>query len=350
MEPTFAGVLRLLPGSVHPRLLGAVPSATKLDYGAGKMKRQHLALAAMVVVNLANGTFGFAIRQSPEDAQPRSAAARACDSGDMDACIVVAREYSLSLQPADLTQALQLYERACDGGSAIACQAAGGMLASEPLGRTDRQVLAGEYFARARAMYSTDCHRGNAAGCANLVEMHHAGQIKASKSDVSAWNAKVRSLYGAECDAGVAAACAALASYCARREDGRCFVSAHRKACDLGTAGACCVVGRVYREGSRGSRRNGAAAVQYLERACMGGDVSCCRDAAVEHQSGKHVRKSSARAVLLYERGCDGNQAESCWDVGVMLQVGNGVCADSERAARLLERACSLGLKDACRP
>lgn len=159
-----------------------------------------------------------------------------CSLGDADACMTVALERSLSANPDQVVSAISLYARLCKDERPDACQAAGGLYASDALGRQVERAK--PFFQRAQRSYERQCAANDGQGCANLVEMVDADQTS-ERHQRAKWDAKARRLLHRACVDGDGEACMQLAVYCERREDAQCRMEALRRACDWSVQQAC---------------------------------------------------------------------------------------------------------------
>lgn len=117
--------------------------------------------------------------------------------------------------------------------------------------------------------------------------------------------------------------------------------------CELGHAGSCGALGRMYFWGDHVAR-DGARALQIILRTCEAGLAQACADMGAAYSQGQGVAKDSARAVEFFRRACDSGDAEGCSGLAFMYATGAGVTADAARAVQLFQRGCDAGFAQAC--
>jgi TPR repeat protein len=147
--------------------------------------------------------------------------------------------------------------------------------------------------------------------------------------------------------------------------------------CDLGSAGSCALLGRMYEVGN-GVPRDLERAVRLLDKGCKGGATPACGRigelllGTPREEDGKkllqrscsggwvnactilgtHIVKTKSAAkvdlVDIFRRGCSGGDPEGCWTIGTLFQEGLGVRQNDAEAARYFETACSGGAKLGC--
>jgi TPR repeat protein len=193
--------------------------------------------------------------------------------------------------PAD---AVGLYTRACDEGSAMGCNNLGLAYVDGGLGQA-RDVAKGARLLQR----SCDLNPGS-MGCTNLGFLLHQGEVL-PKDELRALGLLTR-------------------------------------ACDAESWQGCYWLGEVY----AGSERNDPArALQVWERGCKGGDQKSCTGQALFLVLGKGVAKDTKRAVPLLETACKKEVAAACTLLGNLTIEGDGVARDVERAGRLYAKGCA---------
>ena len=218
-----------------------------------------------------------------------------CREGIPSACFRRAWSFWNRNQGIDRQYALELYETACQAGSAEACASAGHNLMASPDRAKD-----------AIALLERSCELRSGAGCAHLAFLSATGKL-AKKDDRRATQLYVRS-------------------------------------CDLGDALGCYNVGLMAEQG-RGGARNFSRAVAKYDEACAAGSSTACTNLGFLYEKGTGVKKDGARAVALYQRGCDGTRCQpsnlgGCLNVGRAYRDGIGVERDPKRAASIFQPAC----------
>jgi hypothetical protein len=153
-----------------------------------------------------------------------------------------------------------------------------------------------------------------------------------------------------QCDQGKAEACLSLAY---EYESGHNFpkdsaqaATLARRACDLGSAGGCGLLGWFYL--SKEVTGDPMETFQALRRGCDGRDAFGCYNLAYLYLQGTGVAKDLARAASLYEEACGYGAAGACATVGKLAADGNGVPRDLTKATTFLDKACDGGHGEAC--
>lgn len=159
---------------------------------------------------------------------------RACDHGDGEMCVMLAKKYEAGAESAgssDLARAATFLQRACEQGAATACL---------ELGRL-KQVGNGIDRDRAEAtrLFERSCSAGEPTGCTKAADMYRQG-----------W--------------GVAYSPAQAASL-------------YNRACNDDDPKSCRELSQLYRNGE-GVRKNDSEADRLLERACNMGSPSACTE------------------------------------------------------------------------
>lgn len=129
--------------------------------------------------------------------------------------------------------------------------------------------------------------------------------------------------------------------------DERKTASLFRRACEVGNAFGCSILGSMYEDGT-GVDVDGAKAITLYEQGCDGGDPSGCTSLGFVYEFGVGGQLDQAQAVANYAKGCEGGHAIGCGSLGFMYQNGNGVAVDIVRAVSLYERSCDLGDTTGC--
>jgi hypothetical protein len=180
---------------------------------------------------------------------------RACSGGELRACANLAsvrREGRLG-QPRDPSRAAELYEKACSGGIAFACT--GAAWSHVPAGGSSNPVLAASF-------YGKGCDLGDLDACAGL------GTCFARGTGVPPDTARARELFGRACEGHKGIGCKGLGDL-ARDVDPAQAVGFYRQSCDLGYAGGCSYLGDAM-VGGLGIPRDRARGLELLRRGCKG--------------------------------------------------------------------------------
>lgn len=121
--------------------------------------------------------------------------------------------------------------------------------------------------------------------------------------------------------------------------------SLYAKACDRAVADACYSLGLA--EMASEKKQDAAG---HFRRACAGGVAGGCNNLGLMYASGLGIPKDGARAVEFLEKGCEGGELRACANVGSRYVLGDGVAKDPERGERLIQHACKGGVAEACQP
>jgi serine/threonine-protein kinase len=155
------------------------------------------------------------------------------------------------------SEASPLLDKACSGGSAVACNDLGNLYHNG--NSVPKDGL------RAAALYSKACRTSPPQGCNTLGVMYHNGD-SVGQNDVSAAD-----LYSQACDAGDALGCFNLgSSYWSghgRAQDDTRAAALYSRACDAGDGAGCSNLGICYKYG-RGVGKNPDMARQLLIKGC----------------------------------------------------------------------------------
>jgi TPR repeat protein len=238
----------------------------------------------------------------------------------------------------DQEAANEIWRRACEGGYARACRAAG-YAHDHGLGMREPD------HARAVAFSRQACDGGDAAGCTNLGTLYEHGR------GVDPDPARAVAFYRQGCDGGNAAGCANLGTMYSRGlgvevDLGRA-VAFYRRGCDGGMARACTNLGVMYEYG-RGVELDHGRAVALYRQECDRGDATGCTNLGVMYEHGRGVKPDLGRAVELYRQGCAGGDARGCANLGFMYEHGRGVETEAGAAVALYRQGCDGGVARAC--
>jgi hypothetical protein len=238
-----------------------------------------LAVAVIVIVIVA-----FAVKRSPTQT-PES----------------LNKEANDALSRGDYTKAVDLFNKACDAGSAVSCVNLGYMYENgQGVTRDD---------SHAAALYSKGCDAGNALGCVNLGIMYEIGK-------------------------GVA-------------KDNSHAAALFSKGCDAGNARGCTNLGYMY-ENSQGVAKDDSRAATLYSEGCDAGNALGCVNLGYMYEKGKGVAKDDSHAVALYSEGCDAGNARGCSNLGNHYRFGLGVAKNVVKARQLLAKGCSMGNQWGC--
>ena len=170
--------------------------------------------------------------------------------------------------PSD-TRAVELYQRACDGGDMQGCMILGA--------KYEGGLGVARSETRAVELYEWACDRGAMQGCMVLGAKYEGGRGVA-QSDTRA-------------------------------------AELFQRACEGGEMRGCVNLGEIY-EGGRGVAQSDTRAAELFQRACDGGVMEGCVLLGAKYEGGRGVARDRARAVDLYRRACDGGVSWACDQLG----------------------------------
>ncbi len=261
---------------------------------------------------------------------------KACDGGNPLGCRCLGRLYVLgpSLSPS-VRKALLFLERACGGGDPEACQLIGRLHVEGKVTGAD-PVKAAAFFRKA-------CDGGHGGGCLDLGGMYRDGR------GVPRDAGKALELQRRACEAGAPMGCALVEQAQAAADRARPgALAAHLKACAGGVARACSEVGRAY-AGGDGVARNPDEAQRFFDRACDLGDGVACHDRGIVLVLGP--RKDKPLGARYLEKGCQAGEPDSCNLLATLCLTGDGVPRDLKKGDQLLKRYQELKkLRDTAGP
>ncbi len=186
---------------------------------------------------------------------------KACDAGWSVGCQGVIEHFSKHPPPAG-TNLIPIVQRACDAGSADGC-ATLGEVHKQGLGIAKDAERAVYFFRRA-------CTGGSSLGCTLLGQAYEQGDGVAKDAG------RATELYSLGCTAKSSVACDAAARMSFAAQDAAKGVELLQRACDLGNAGSCFVLGLRYRQGM-GVPADPVQAGALIKRACDGGQPIACQ-------------------------------------------------------------------------
>jgi TPR repeat protein len=304
-----------------------------------------------------------------DTAGARKTAAQPCQSGDLAACLLVAR---LEAPTWDAAGAVAALGPLCDRGAGGACaQLAAGLREGRWTGpdphpieqrgcalldasacvaaATASLALSSPDDASANVWLRQGCALGDPRACALHVDRVLSGQDDTPILEDDA-------AFDRAClEAGHARACGALGSALqssagARPADAgrvRALLVASCPETDPSPAG-CAALARVYEDGA-GVQRDRTLAVRYYGRACGAGVADACARRGHLLLDGSGVRRDEAAALSDFESGCRLADASACLGAGDLLVRGSPlITADPARARTSYATACGLGAPQGC--
>jgi len=232
-------------------------------------------------------------------ALPRDLASRTCEARAGDACAFLWLDANV-----DGGAQLAAYERGCDVGSALACNALGAARVSGLGGLPPNPALARETFERA-------CNAGEPAACNNLAFL--------------------------------------LGGYLATVRRGPRGAVVYKLRCTGAVQVGCAGFGERHEVLPKGAPVKPQEAVSLLDKACASGLTTACVNLGAFVYLGQGVPRDRGRAEKLFAESCFRGDASACGEQGASLMA---VRMDHPRDVRagmgFLERACKGGEEDSC--
>lgn len=205
----------------------------------------------------------------------------------------------------------------------------------------------------APAVCEDQCKAGNAASCFNLAAMLNRGDKLPRDAE------RAKALFQKACDGGNADGCLYSAYSLNGQTDKPQREKYYGKACELGSAMACRVLGEdvMKDDANRG--------LSLLGRGCALADNFACGRLGFTYMFGRAgVPKDLKKGLEILEGSCERGNWRDCWDLGRFLtrceasrgglsKVDGDACStfeapDPVRGAIALERACNNGGVAAC--
>lgn len=269
---------------------------------------------------------------------------KACDGGSSDGCNNLGRMYYWGYGGIEMDErrASQLYKRACDDNSGRACSNLAGMYKSGMGGLREDSDMAKRLYERACEVSKNSC--------SVLAQVYMDGSHGFNQD-----KDKARELFQRACDYGDSTACATLGAMYLKgndrvSKDEQKAVALLQDACDLGDATECDNLAEMFRLGTAEIPRDEPRAGRLYRDACDGGSISGCRHLAEMYEHGDGgLAKDDAELARLYRWICDDKGDAACSKLGWMYHAGRGGLAKDETKARqLLDKGCKSGDKTGC--
>ena len=96
------------------------------------------------------------------------------------------------------------------------------------------------------------------------------------------------------------------------------------------------------------NRGNYEQASKLFRKACSIGEAEGCLVLGFLYSNGLGIRQDYKMAVKLFKKACDMGNAESCSSLGKLYEKGLGVKQDYKTATVLYKKACTMGDTMAC--
>ncbi len=257
---------------------------------------------------------------------------RGCNLGFADACrnagVIV--NGGLAGQAADPFAAATWFERACYGGSGIACKARGTLLKT-PASPFACGTAAGTWFERGVALNNADSC--NELGL-QLNNCENGDKVRA------------RAMFKAACDGGEVAGCSNLGSMRWAGHGGDVDVPGALSAWETGCTSKEPSVKACIKRANNGPP---AEATVWLGKACDAGDLDACLDFGVGLIKA-NVNDQGSVMLAAFQKACDGANATGCRNIGVVRRDGLlGLEKSKDEAHAMFVKACDMGDAPACR-
>lgn len=246
-----------------------------------------------------------------------------CDSGDVDACMLVARiadavvvQYSF-----ELVQPVCAKGKSCSGKrtTRVASTIPGATPAKDggraaytracTLKNTDACVLLAEQLrvaspGEAMKVARTACEAGHVTGCAIAVGLAADAQL----TDDALFT-RAGDLFAKGCDAGSGPACTnagfMLATGRGLKRDPEAAAARLNSGCALDRSQACAGLIYLRAAGSFKAKADLATATKKLVEACVAGESESCLAAAIAYEKGIGAKANAASAKAYKKRACD---------------------------------------------
>jgi TPR repeat protein len=207
--------------------------------------------------------------------------------------------------PEDDVKAMQLDQKACDGGDATGCYNLG-LRYENGKGQPRDEDKAAQLYQRA-------CDGGAATACFNLGRMY---DYEGGDSEGGTWAAK------------------------AYEQSYQRFEQLDRAACGGKDGKDCSGVAQKRADAERVRHDKGKAA-QLYGRACDGADTDGCFRLGLMYDKGDHVPRHSGQAARLYKRACDGGNTSGCFNLKLLHD-------EDAQAALLFPKSCANADAEGC--
>lgn len=259
-----------------------------------------------------------------------------CDKGASSACVELG---SLLGKEGQKSQALTLYQKACDDGDASGCNAAGyAHYTGAGTGWNVQQAANG---------YMKACNLGDATGCSNVGELYEYGIAYAKLPE------KAYEFYQKGCTPSDDIGCGKLARFYATgtggaKKDNEAAMRAFHRGCDATYADpeACRGLAEMWRTLKKGE----PSQIAQLEQKAFDRARELSSDnpyyryvLGTYYRDGMATVKDDKKAAELFVSACDGYDPLGCLAAGQALGA-----TDPARAKTSLDRACAAQLKEAC--
>jgi len=236
---------------------------------------------------------------------------------------------------------VEAYRRACALGDIGGC---GAFAVTLDLGHGPRYPIAVTH-----AVYRFACDRRVKEAC------HNRGLMVRDGRGVPPNPAYAKTLFSRACDLGDAKACALVGRPAPAAATPAPATTPTAKAPDTpaantAPAAAACVDAQSCTDAAfaafKANRFDEAAS--HAQRAVELGSARAMVLLGRLSELGKGVPKDLAKAIALYRKACTGGAQEGCHNLAFQIAAGNAGKKDVEEARRLYDAACKSGLKPSC--
>jgi TPR repeat protein len=230
---------------------------------------------------------------------------KGCDGKDAQGCLNVAIDYELGLgTPKDPLAAYNAADSACTGKIMNGCKMVGQALI---VGKAVPRDVIGGMDKLDRA-----CSSNSAFGACLLLGGYLVEGSRGVTRDVARGQAM-------------------LESACAHDEHTACFYLGHYI-------------------GAKTLKGSDATMIDYLKKACDGGEGGGCSELGVLMERGEAgLAKDYDAALRQYTKGCDLDDDMACRNEGVMYELGRGTTKDLAKAGVLYDKCCAGGNDQCCK-
>ena len=264
-----------------------------------------------------------------------------CEAGDMSSCVSAGVMYDKGKGiPKDPAKSFVYDKRACDGKDAQGCS---NLAIDYDDGLGTPKDLAAAYAAADFACTGKIMNGCKMVGLALVLG-------KGVPRDLVTGVDKLDKA----CASGQAwGACLSLGVYYVRGKNGVQRDVAHgqkllENACSHDEFTSCFDLGHYI--GTKDIKGTDATMLDYLKKACDGGEGGGCNELGVAMLHGDAgLAKDPEAALRQYTKGCDLDDAMSCRNEGVMYELGRGTPKDLAKAGTLYDKCCAADNDECCK-
>ena len=264
---------------------------------------------------------------------------RACDTHVFTGCAHLGVAKELGWADGGAKEALDLYDKACQGGDGHACIYQAAALAAGRGGKIDT-AKATTLRAKAKSDLDTRCKSDDAEACS----------LSGVVSEIAADPSNARASYKSGCDAGDLLGCNNLARLDAEGIGGSAdLVGALTRFGDLCGKGdgSACDNAAIMESKWPAQLRYGPRGEAVYKFRCKNAMTTGCSGWGDEKVIGGGSG-DLPKTVESLTRGCDGGASTACVNLGGLLFIGQGAKKDRPHAHELFNKACYAGDPTGC--